>query len=63
MTLFEHLSLFKRPTSEEDLTKAFQELAPHFIYGGYIAVDDAYQIYIRTIFMMKVMRKMQSKIL
>lgn len=49
MTLFEHLSLFKRPTSEKDLTKAFQELAPHFIYGGYIAVDDAYQIYIRTV--------------
>lgn len=49
MTLFEHLSDFKRHSSEEELTAAFAELAPHFIYGGYIKVNDAYRVYIRTV--------------
>lgn len=49
MTLFEHLSNFKRHSSEEKLTAAFEKLAPHFIYGGYIKVNDAYRVYIRTI--------------
>ncbi len=49
MTLFEHLSKFKRHSSEEELTKAFTKLAPHFIYGGYIKVNDMYKVYIRTV--------------
>ena len=49
MTLFEHLSNFKRHSSEEELTKAFTKLAPHFIYGGYIKVSDVYKVYIRTV--------------
>ena len=39
MTLFEHLSNFKRHSSEKELTVAFEKLAPHFIYGGYINVS------------------------
>lgn len=49
MTLYEHLSNFKRHSSEEELTAAFAKLAPHFIYGGYIKVNDAYRVYIRTV--------------
>ena len=49
MTLFEHLSAFKRPNSETELTEIFKNLAPHFIYGGYINVHDIYNIYIRTV--------------
>lgn len=49
MTLYEHLSNFKRHSSEEELTAAFKELAHHFIYGGYIKVNDAYRVYIRTV--------------
>lgn len=49
MTLYEHLSKFERYSSEEELTNAFLELAPHFIYGGYIKVSDIYRIYIRTV--------------
>ena len=49
MTLFEHLSNFKRHSSEKELTVAFEKLAPHFIYGGYIKVNDVYRVYIRTI--------------
>lgn len=49
MTLFEHLSDFKRYSSEKELTAAFQKLAPHFIYGGYIKVNNAYRVYIRSV--------------
>lgn len=49
MTLFEHLSNFNRHSSEEKLTAAFEKLAPHFIYGGYINVNNAYRVYIRTV--------------
>ena len=49
MTLFEKLSEFKPCSSEEELTAAFAQLAPHFIYGGYIKVNDAYRVYIRTV--------------
>ena len=31
---------------KKGLTAAFEELLPHFIYGGYIKVNDAYRIYI-----------------
>ena len=41
MTLFEHLSAFKRPNSETELTEIFKNLAPHFIYGGYISYENA----------------------
>ena len=49
MTLYEHLSNFKRHSSVEELTATFKKLAPHFIYGGYIKVNEAYRVYIRTI--------------
>lgn len=49
MTLYEHLSNFKRHSSVEELTATFGRLASHFIYGGYIKVNDAYRVYIRTI--------------
>lgn len=43
MTLYECLSNFKRHSSVEELTATFKELALHFIYGGYIRVNDAYR--------------------
>ena len=49
MGLYEILSRFKRHSSEVELTAAFAELAPHFIYGGYIKVNDAYRVYIRSV--------------
>lgn len=49
MTLYEHLSNFKRHSSVEELTATFEKLASHFIYGGYIKVNDAYRVYIRTV--------------
>ena len=49
MTLHELLSGFKRHSSEEELTEAFAKLAPHFIYGGYIKVNDTYRVYIRSV--------------
>ena len=65
MTLFEHLSNFKRHSSEEKLTAAFEKLAPHFIYGGYIKVNDAYRVYIfvplNFTTMMRATNRMQSK--
>ena len=64
MTLFEHLSNFKRHSSEEKLTAAFEKLAPHFIYGGYIKVNDAYRVYIVPLnftTMMRATNRMQSK--
>ena len=60
MTLFEHLSNFKRHSSEEKLTAAFEKLAPHFIYGGYIKVNDAYRPLNFTT-MMRATNRMQSK--
>lgn len=49
MSLFESLSNFKRPSSETELTASFKELALHFIYGGYINVNNRYRVYIRTV--------------
>ena len=49
MTLFESLSNFERPGSEAELAACFKELALHFIYGGYINVNNRYRIYIRTV--------------
>lgn len=49
MTLYEHLSNFKRHSSVEELTVTFEKLASHFIYGGYIRANDAYRVYIRTV--------------
>ena len=49
MTLYEHLSNFKRHSSIEELTDTFKNLASHFIYGGYIKVNDVYRVYIRTV--------------
>lgn len=33
----------------DDIQKKFEELAPIFLYGGYIKVRDDYKIYIRTV--------------
>lgn len=49
MTLYQHLSRFSRCSSLAELTDKFRELARHFIYGGYIRVNDVYRIYIRSV--------------
>ena len=33
----------------EDIQRMFEELAPVFLYGGYIKVRDDYKVYIRTV--------------
>lgn len=52
-TLLESLRLFQakihEQTTLEELTAEFEELAPVFLYGGYINVRNEYHIYIRTI--------------
>ena len=49
MKLEEKLSQFMGATNESDIQKVFKELAPAFLYGGYIQVRKDYQIYIRTV--------------
>lgn len=49
MKLYDCLSKFSKPETEEQLTLAFSQLAPHFIYGGYIDVNHLYKVYIRTV--------------
>ena len=36
-------------TEMSDLTSEFKDLAPYFLYGGYIKVHQEYQIYIKTV--------------
>ena len=52
-SLSESLKLFQEKvngqTTLEELTPEFKELAPVFLYGGYINVRDKYHIFIRTI--------------
>lgn len=39
----------KETTKEEDLQSLFENLAPAFLYGGYIQVRDDYKVYIKTV--------------
>ena len=51
--LIEKLKEFKENINGEskfdDIQKQFEELAPIFLYGGYIKVRDDYKVYIRTV--------------
>lgn len=51
--LIEKLKDFERKvknvSNEEELQSIFKELAPAFLYGGYIQVRDDYKVYIRTV--------------
>lgn len=49
MTLAENLSNFNGSSSESELQNLFSNLAPAFLYGGYIQVRNDYRIYIRTV--------------
>ena len=49
MTLVKFLSNFNGSSSEAELQKMFKNLAPVFLYGGYIQVRNEYRIYIRTV--------------
>ena len=49
MTLVNFLSNFNGSSSESELQKMFKNLAPVFLYGGYIQVRNEYRIYIRTV--------------
>lgn len=49
MTLVKFLSNFNGSSSESELQKMFKNLAPVFLYGGYIQVRNEYRIYIRTV--------------
>ncbi len=52
-TLKEKLKDFERKINEnimeDKLLEFFEELAPAFLYGGYIKVRDDYKVYIRTV--------------
>lgn len=52
-TLKEQLEDFekqiKETTKEEDLQSLFENLAPAFLYGGYIQVREDYKVYINTV--------------
>lgn len=53
MDLIDKLKEFQKNINGEskfdDIQKQFEELAPVFLYGGYIKVRDDYKIYIRTV--------------
>ena len=49
MTLKEKLLKFNGSNDEDELLKMFDELAPSFLYGGFIKVRDDYQVFIRTV--------------
>ena len=49
MTLKEHLSRFNGAPDVESLQRMFEELAPVFLYGGYLQVRDDYHLFIRTV--------------
>ena len=48
-TLSHKLSAFKCPSDESELQRIFKELAPAFLYGGYINIHDEFKLYIRTV--------------
>lgn len=45
----ENLSLPWKKGQENELAKRFEELAPYFLYGGYVSVLDRYRIYIQRV--------------
>lgn len=51
--LIEKLKKFKEiingESKIEDIQRMFEELAPVFLYGGYIKVRDDYKVFIRTV--------------
>ena len=49
MKLEDRLSKFKGAANESELQKMFKELAPAFLYGGYIQVRKEFQVFIRTV--------------
>ena len=49
MKLKETLSSFKGATNEKELQLRFQELAPAFLYSGFIQIRNDYKVYIRTV--------------
>ena len=49
MKLIDTLKNFKGTASISELTNKFGKLAPSFLYGGHIVIDDDYKIYIRTV--------------
>jgi hypothetical protein len=49
MNLLEILSQFKGSSEEKELEKCFSDLAPAFLYGGYINVNNLYRVYIKTV--------------
>ena len=52
-TLIESLKQFEKKantvSNETELQSIFKELAPAFLYGGYIQVHDEYRVFIRTV--------------
>jgi hypothetical protein len=52
-TLIESLKQFEEKantvSNETELQSIFKELAPAFLYGGYILVHDEYKVFIRTV--------------
>ena len=48
-SLFSRLEKFQDSSDETELFDKFNNLAPAFLYGGYINVRDEYKIYIRTV--------------
>ena len=52
-TLIESLKQFEEKantvSNETELQSIFKELAPAFLYGGYIQVHDEYRVFIRTV--------------
>ena len=49
MDLLEALYQFKGSFDEKELEKYFSELAPAFLYGGYINLNNEYRVYIKTV--------------
>lgn len=49
MKLLETLSQFKGSSDVKELKKYFSELAPAFLYGGYINLNNEYRVYIKTV--------------
>lgn len=49
MRLFERLKAFQGTENEVILNEQFEQLAPAFLYGGYLQVRNDYKIFIRTL--------------
>ena len=47
--LKEFKEIIKGESKIEDIQRMFEEIAPVFLYGGYIKVRDDYKVYIRTV--------------